>query len=44
MGAGMLEFWDAIPNISYAQPFVYVKITNSKTMRFATIVISVANV
>ena len=41
MGAGKLEFWDVIPNISYAQPFIHVKITNSKTMRFATIVISV---
>ena len=38
MGAGKLEFWDVIPNISYAQPFIHVKITNSKTMRFAAIV------
>ena len=38
MGAGKLEFWDVIPNISYAQPFIHVKITNSKTMRFAIIV------
>ena len=38
MGAGKLEFWDVIPNISYAQPFIHVKIINSKTMRFAAIV------
>ena len=38
MGAGKLEFWDVIPNISYAQPFIHVKITSSKTMRFAVIV------
>ena len=38
MGAGKLEFWDVIPNISYTQPFIQVKITSSKTMRFATIV------
>ena len=38
MGADKLEFWDVIPNISYAQPFIHVKITNSKTMRFAAIV------
>ena len=38
MSTGKLEFWDVIPNISYAQPFIHVKIANSKTMRFATIV------
>ena len=38
MGAGKLEFWDVIPNISYTQPFIHVKITSSKTMRFAAIV------
>ena len=38
MGAGKLEFWDVIPNISYARLFIHVKITNSKTMRFAAIV------
>ena len=38
MGVGKLEFRDVIPNISYAQPFIHVKITSSKTMRFATII------
>ena len=38
MGVSKLEFWDVIPNILYAQPFIHVKITSSKTMRFATIV------
>ena len=38
MGAGKLELWDVIPSISYAQLFIHVKITNSKTMRFAAIV------
>ena len=38
IGMGKLEFWDVIPNKSYAQSFIHVKITNSKTMRFATIV------
>ena len=38
MGVGKLEFWDVIPNTSYAQPFIHVKIANSKTMRFAVIV------
>ena len=38
MGAGKLEFRDMIPNITYAQPFIYIKITNSKIMRSATIV------
>ena len=36
--AGKLEFRDVIPNISYTQPFIRVKKTSSKTMRFATIV------
>ena len=30
MGAGKLEFWDVIPTISYAQPFINVKIVSSK--------------
>ena len=38
MSAGKLEYRDVIPNISYAQPFKHVKITSSKTLRFATIV------
>ena len=38
VGAGKLELWDVIPSISYAQLFIHVKITISKTMRFATIV------
>ena len=38
MGEGKLEFRDVIPNISYAQPFIHVKITSSKTMRFTIIV------
>ena len=38
MGMGKLEFRDVIPNKSYVQPFIHVKITSSKTMRFATIV------
>ena len=38
VGAGKLEFRDVIPNISYAQPFIHVKITSVKTMRLATIV------
>ena len=38
MCAGKLDCRDKIPNISYAQPFIHVKITSSKTMRFATIV------
>ena len=38
MGAGKLEFWDVIPTISYAHPFIHVKIVSSKTMRFATII------
>ena len=33
-----LEFRDVISNKSYAQLFIHVKITSSKTMRFATIV------
>ena len=38
MGAGKLEFRDMIPNISYAQPFIHVKITSSKIRRSAIIV------
>ena len=38
MGAGKLEFRDMIPNISYVQPFIHIKITSSKIMRSATIV------
>ena len=38
LGMGKLEFRDVIPNKLYAQPFIHVKITSSKTMRFATIV------
>ena len=38
MGMGKLEFRDVIPNKSYAQSFIHVKITSSKIMRFATIV------
>ena len=38
MGVSKLEFRDVISNISYAQPFIYVKITSSKPMRYATIV------
>ena len=38
MGAGKLEFRDVIPDMLYAQPFVHVKITSSKTMRFAIVV------
>ena len=38
MGMGKLEFRDVITNKSYVQPFIHVKITSSKTMRFATIV------
>ena len=38
MGVGKLKFRDVIPNISYAQPFIYVKITSSKIMKFATVV------
>ena len=38
LGEGKLEFRDVIPNISYTQPFIRVKKTSSKTMRFATIV------
>ena len=34
----VLGLWDMIPSISYAQLFIHVKITSSKTMRFATIV------
>ena len=30
MGAGKLEFRDVISNISYAQPFIHVKLTSSK--------------
>ena len=38
VGTGKLEFRDVIPNVSYAKPFIHVKITSSKAMRFATIV------
>ena len=38
MGVGKLEFWDVIPNILYAQLFIHVKVTSSKTIRFATII------
>ena len=38
MGAGKLAFRNMIPNISYAQPFIHIKITSSKIMRSATIV------
>ena len=38
MGMGKLEFREVIPNKSYAQPFIHVKITSSKTMRFITII------
>ena len=38
MGTGKLEYRDEIPNVSYAQPFIYVKITSSKIRRSATIV------
>ena len=30
MGASKLELWDVIPTISYAQPFIHVKIVSSK--------------
>ena len=38
MGTDKLEFRDMIPNISYAQPFIRVKIIGSKIRRSATIV------
>ena len=38
MGAGKLKFQDMIPNILCVQPFIHVKITSSKIMRFATVI------
>ena len=38
MGVGKLKFRDVIPNMSYVQPFIHVKITSSKIMRFAIVV------